>query len=89
MDEIPAWLLGTLFVVLITGASLVGLVIVRRCTDQAELAKYSTQSSAVFAVVGTLYAVMLAFVVIAVWESLGAAEDRVSTEAAALGGSPA
>ena len=85
MNTIPGWFSGTMFVLAITAVSLAGLLIARRATNQAYLSRHNGVASAVFSIVGTLYAVMLAFVVIVVWEGLEAAQDRASQEAAVLG----
>lgn len=62
------------------------VVLVQRYTDKARERHdgYVDAIGMVFAVVGVLYAIVLAFVVIAVWDQMGAAREDSFTEATAL-----
>jgi Ca2+/H+ antiporter len=57
------WLEAVVFVVALTVAAVGGLVVVRRRIDHATLSKHNDVGGVVFSIVGTLYAVILAFVV--------------------------
>ena len=74
----PLWLLGTL----ITGGgvalSVFGLALVRRAVAPERLRAHHDVAGFLLAIVGVIYAVLLAFVVIVVWEEFE--ESKVFTE---------
>lgn len=78
------WLLG----LVLTGAGLLmgdaGLHLVRNRVDADHLEEHSTAHTAVFAIVGTFYAVLVAFAIVAVWEDYSRTQEIVQTEANAL-----
>ncbi len=83
--NVPTVWLGTGLVLISVGVSLLGLVIVRK---KIELEKFEAQHEVagfLIAVVGVIYAVLLAFVVIIVWQQFDAAESAVSDEASSVG----
>jgi hypothetical protein len=71
-------------VVLFVVVSLLGLILVRRTVPTSRLAAYTDVAGYVYAVVGVIYAVILAFVVIAVWEQYRDAQEAVANEASAV-----
>ena len=73
------------FVFALTVTAVFGLLLVRRRTHHASLSKHNDVGGVIFSIVGTLYAVILAFVAIVVWEALGTADDRAAQEAGVLG----
>lgn len=79
------WLALIVFLFAVTAVAVVGLLLVRRRIDHAALAKHSNVASAIFSIVGTLFTVLLAFVVIVVWESKDKADERTALEAGVLG----
>ena len=78
----PLWLTGTLFGLITLGA-MAGPVLVRRCTSLEKLRANNEVAGFKFATVGVLYAVLLAFAVIVVWEKFSLAEADVAQEAGA------
>jgi threonine/homoserine efflux transporter RhtA len=79
--SVPSWLLFVLFV----GGSIVltclGVLVLRR----RKMKLMSNESIGfIFATVSVVYAVLLGFLVIYVWEAFGSAEHAVSEEAAAI-----
>ena len=62
----------------------VGTVLLRRLTKAPVDEKHNEVVGFIFATVGVVYAVLLAFMVIVVWEQYLAAESAVAQEAAAL-----
>jgi hypothetical protein len=64
--------------------SLLGLVAVRRTVPSQRLAEHTDVAGYVYAVLGVIYAVILAFVVIAAWEEYREAERATADEAAAV-----
>src|SRR6516162_3803679 len=59
-------------------------LVTRALFNANELALDSALTSSVYATLGTLYAVLIAFVVTGVWQSFSAAETAVNSEANAL-----
>jgi hypothetical protein len=81
---IPSWLLFILMVGGPIGLAWVGTLLVRRHKKAPADDKLNEVVGFIFAPVSVVYAVLLAFVVIVVWEQYLAAESNVSQEAAAL-----
>jgi FAD/FMN-containing dehydrogenase len=81
LHHVPGWLLGTLAVVLSVGIALAGTALARAIVP-AHLSRVANDvSAAIFSVVGVVYAVLLAFVVIATWENYEQARRNVVREA--------
>ena len=64
--------------------SLLGLALVRRMVPTSRLAQHTDVAGYVYAVIGVIYAVILAFVVIAAWEEYRDARAAVADEASAV-----
>ena len=79
------WLAPIVFSFIVTAAAVIGLLLVRRRINHAALVMHNDVASAVFSVVGTLFTVLLAFVVIVVWQSEDKAAERTALEAGILG----
>jgi hypothetical protein len=79
----PLWLSGMLVVGLTTALAMLGPILVRRYVTLEKLAKNNEVAGFKFAVVGVLYAVLLAFAIIVVWEKFSDAESNVAKEAGA------
>ena len=69
LNNVPTVWLGVGLVVLCVGLSLLGLAFARRRFDRNNLQKHQDVAGFVIAVVGVIYAVLLAFVVVIVWET--------------------
>jgi len=78
------WFVPIVFAFAATGCSLIGLFLVWRRTQSAALSKHNDVGSAVFQTVGTLFTVLLAFIVVVVWESMGTVHERAGQEAGTL-----
>ena len=72
---------GILFVGLSIALAVAGLVIVRHYVPLLELEANHVVGLGIFAVLGTIYAVLLSFVVIAAWEQFGQARQVAEQEA--------
>ena len=73
------------FIVLIAVlVSLFGLALVRRMVPINELAQHTDVAGYVYAVIGVIYAVVLALVVIAAWEEYRDAREAAANEATAV-----
>ena len=64
--------------------SLIGLVLVRRLAPTDQLAQHTDVAGYVYAVIGVIYAVVLALVVIAAWDEYRDAREAVDNEATAV-----
>ncbi|MBB3747606.1 putative membrane protein [Mycolicibacterium sp. BK634] len=82
--QLPAPLVGFVVVIITVGLAVTGLVVTRRVLPQARLAGGNEVAGHVFNLAGVLYAVLVAFVVVVVWEQLNSAEDGTEAEAAAI-----
>jgi len=82
-DSMPLWMSATLLVVVPTVLAMAGTFFVRRFVSLEHLSNNNEVAGFKFATVGVLYAVLLAFAVIVVWEKFSDAEDHVAFEAAA------
>ena len=76
----PAWLLIALITIGFVGVACAGHVLVRRTFAKTNFIEHNEVAGFIVAVVGVLYAVLLAFLTIVVWEHFSAAEDRANEE---------
>src|SRR5271169_589970 len=83
LTSAPLWLSGLLVVGLGTALSLLGPVVVRHYVTLERLTANNEIAGFKYAVVGVLYAVVLAFAIIVVWEKFNDAEANVAQEAGA------
>ena len=81
--ELPLWESGILLVLFPTIIAMCGPLIVRQCVELRRLTTNNEIAGFKFATVGVIYAVILAFAVIAVWEKFNEAEVMVTREAGA------
>jgi hypothetical protein len=79
--HVPTAVLGLLFVVVAVGASLAALGIVRRTTRGWAIEPSNDVAGFIISLVGVLYGVLLAFVVVAVWERFDEANGAADHEA--------
>jgi hypothetical protein len=75
---------GVLVVCAVSLAALGGLALVQRLVPTEVRKKHNDVAGFIYAVLGVIYAVLLALVVIAVWEEFDAAKDTAEQEANAL-----
>jgi hypothetical protein len=83
LSGLPLWAATILLVVLPTMAAMCGPILVRRRIGLECLATNNQIAGFKFATVGVIYAVLLAFAVIVVWEKFTDAETAVVQEAGA------
>ena len=84
LSSLPSWLLGILVVGGGVLLSLLGLTAVRRAVPREVRETNNEVAGFIVAVVGVIYAVLLALVVIAVWEQFESARGIVEREANAV-----
>ena len=75
---------GVLVIGAVCLAALAGLELVQRLVPAASRRQHNDVAGFIYAALGVIYAVLLALVVIAVWEEFDAANDTVEQEANAL-----
>jgi hypothetical protein len=80
LTTFPTVVLGLLIVLGPTGLAMLSLLAVRRRVSWETLAANNEQGGVLFSVVGTIYAIFLAFLVVVAWDSLGDAEQSVVEE---------
>ncbi len=79
----PIWVSGPLLVGFTTLIAILGPLIVRRFVALERLTTNNEIAGFKFATVGVLYAVLLAFAIVVVWEKFSGAETTVAQEAGA------
>ncbi len=84
LSSLPLWISGFLLVALPTAAAMCGPMLVRRSVTLDRLVTNNEVAGFKFAVLGVVYAVLLGFAVIVVWEKFRDAETAVSQEASAV-----
>jgi hypothetical protein len=82
--SLPAKLQPVVIIGSTVAAAFVVSLVTRLCFNAQQLARDSTWTISVYETLGTLYAVLIAFVVTGVWQSFSAAETAVNSEANAL-----
>jgi hypothetical protein len=82
--SLPLWALVLLLVAVPTLAAMLGPVLVRRYVALERLSSNNEVAGFKFATLGVVYAVLLAFAVIVVWEKFRDAETAAGQEAGAV-----
>jgi hypothetical protein len=83
LSSLPLWLLIALVVIIPTALAMIAQVLIRRWVGVETLTKNNEIAGFKFATVGVIYAVLLAFSVIVVWEKFNDAQTSVAGEAGA------
>jgi hypothetical protein len=84
LDTQPLWLSGALLIGVATLLAMAAPIFVRRRVPSERLRINNEVAGFTFATVGVLYAVLLAFAVIIVWEKFSEAEHAAAQEAGAV-----
>ena len=82
----PTWLWGPILIALFIAVACGGLLIFHRLVHVSLRRAHNDLAGFTFAIVGVLYAVLLAFIAIATWESFSRASDIVENESDYAGG---
>jgi heme/copper-type cytochrome/quinol oxidase subunit 2 len=85
IQHVPTVWLGIGTVVVVVGLGMLGALLVRRRFDHDTLESHKEAASAIFHVIGVIYAVLLAFVVVIAWEQFKSAETTAGDEAVMAG----
>ena len=83
LSSLPLWLAMAVIVVLPTAAAMAVQLLIRKWVGADKLARNNEIAGFKFATVGVIYAVLLAFAVIVVWEKFNEAQNSVADEAGA------
>jgi hypothetical protein len=81
----PTWLWGTIMIVVLDGAAFIGLVVFHRLVHIEVRRAHNELTGFTVAVISVTYAVLLAFIAIATWESFAQSVDLVDREADCVG----
>jgi hypothetical protein len=81
----PTILWGTLLIVLVVAIATLGLVVAHRFIDVEVRRSQNDVTGAAMGIVGVAYAVLLAFIAVATWESYAGADRIVDVEASYVG----
>ncbi len=79
--DVPTWLLGSLMVLAAILFSIVGLLIIRSFIPAHRFKVHNDVAGSIFATLGVIYAVLLAFMVIVTWQNYDLANRNVTDEA--------
>ncbi len=82
----PTWLWGTILVAIFSSAACGGLLVFHRLVHVNLRRAHNDLAGFTIGVIGVLYAVLLAFIAIATWESFSRASDIVENESDYAGG---
>jgi hypothetical protein len=80
----PEPIAGLVTVLIVVVLAVLGLMLFRRLVSQTRLEKARDAIAQVFTIAGVLYAVLVAFVVVVVWEEFDQAETATESEANAI-----
>ncbi len=82
--RIPTWLLGVLIVGLSSGLSMLGLVVAHRLVPLERRRPHNDVAGYLSNIAAFVYAVLLAFIAVAVWQDYGNAQSTAQLEANAV-----
>lgn len=82
--KVPSFILALFIVGVFAGVSILGLLLVRSFIPHHRLKSHNDVAGPIFATLGVIYAVLLAFVVVIVWEGFDRTNLNVEKEAASL-----
>jgi len=85
IENNPTWLWGSLFVALPTLLACLGLLVVHRFSDVKRRKAHNDTAQAYLGVIGTAYAVLIAFLAVAAWQSFTDAQKATTEEANYIG----
>ncbi len=82
---VPTSVMGTIVVVLVVALALIGLLVTHRLLKLELRRRHNEFAGFTSALVGVIFAVLLAFIAVAAWESFGKAGDTAQKEASLAG----
>jgi hypothetical protein len=85
ISDNPTWLWGGIFVAIATLIACLGLLVVNRFVDVKSRKAHNDAAQAFIAVIGTAYAVLVAFIAVAAWQAFTDASKATTEEANFIG----
>jgi Protein of unknown function (DUF4239) len=82
---VSAWIWGFVFVGASVGLAIGGMLLVRRSVRLSTLESHNQVAGYIYSVVGVVYAVLLAFIAIVVWQQHTQVQNQIEQEANQLG----
>lgn len=82
---VPTWEMASVVILLVVGLSILGLVVTNRFLHLELRRKHNEFTGFNSALIGVVFAVLLAFIAVSAWESFGKAGDTAAIEASLTG----
>jgi hypothetical protein len=79
--NIPTWLIAAIMLAISVGTAVGGVLLVRWLVDVKKFKEHHDIASPIFSTIGVIYAVMLAFVLVIVWQDFDRAQNNTVQEA--------
>lgn len=76
----PTWVIVTLMILIAIGTAVGGVLVVRRIMDVGKLKRHHDIAGPIFSTLGVMYSVLLAFVMVMVWQDFDRAQTDVIHE---------
>ena len=79
--NVPTWVIATVMLAIAVGTAVGGVLLVRRLVDIKKFKEHHDIAGPIFSTIGVIYAVMLAFVLVIVWQDFDRAQNNTVQEA--------
>jgi hypothetical protein len=79
--NIPTWAIVSVMLAIAIGIAVGGVLLVRRLVDISKFKEHHDIAGPIFSTIGVIYAVMLAFVLVIVWQDFDRAQNNTVQEA--------
>jgi hypothetical protein len=79
--NVPTWFIGVSMLVIAIGTAVAGVLLVRRYVEVSRLKSHHDIAGPIFATVGVVYAVMLSYALVVVWQNFDQCHRNVVMEA--------
>ncbi len=79
--NIPTWVIAVSMLAIAVGIAVGGVLLVRHLVDIKKFKEHHDIAGPIFSTIGVIYAVMLAFVLVIVWQDFDRAQNNTVTEA--------
>ncbi len=79
--NIPTWVIAAVMLAIAVFTAVGGVLLVRRLVDIRKFKEHHDIAGPIFSTIGVIYAVMLAFVLVIVWQDFDKAQNNTITEA--------
>ncbi len=79
--NVPTWAIATIMLAVAIGTAVGGVLLVRRFYDAGNLKHHHDIAGPIFSTLGVVYAVLLAFAIVVVWQNFDRTQNAVILEA--------